>query len=427
LLLLLVGCGRIGFDPLGGAIDPTGDGRSDLPRLDAPMVACTPSTEVCGNLIDDNCNGVVDEGCPCTPFSITIGQPAGTLDFPPTYWDGMRYHVLWQSGTSLVVSSYDAAGTAGPPVTLGLTGTYSASATTHGLYVDPSGMIVAVLFKKQPMQMPNSMELVRFDSSGTQLGVPIQLSASGANAFAPQILPSPTGFVVMWTDTHAGGVSEAYLASFSLAGARLAPDLTISDGHAAVGTARLIAVPYGYAVFWQDYHGPSDIHFHLARIELATSAVVRADVAMTDRPANNPDVAWMDGAFAVTWTEGPASGVMIQFRRLDWGFAELGRSATDPAQQLDGCNVAWQGTKLAVLRTNHMATSANASTLIFYYTQLGPDGSELVSPEALNMTTAQSISWGSAAMFADGTRGGVSFMFGSSVIATQVYLYQRCF
>src|SRR5262249_11766921 len=46
----------------------------DAPTIDAAVFdsdGCRlDGMEVCGNGIDDNCNGRVDEGCPCTPGAV---------------------------------------------------------------------------------------------------------------------------------------------------------------------------------------------------------------------------------------------------------------------------------------------------------------------------------------------------------------------
>ena len=60
VLLVLAGCGRIGFHEI--AVDSATDGTGD---------GIAPVVELC-NGIDDDGNGLVDEGCPCTPFTYEI-------------------------------------------------------------------------------------------------------------------------------------------------------------------------------------------------------------------------------------------------------------------------------------------------------------------------------------------------------------------
>ncbi len=63
-------CGRVGFDR-------SGDGGSDAPE-------CTP--EECDGL-DDDCDGSVDEGCPCTPNERTLVTDEGATS-PSFAWSG---------------------------------------------------------------------------------------------------------------------------------------------------------------------------------------------------------------------------------------------------------------------------------------------------------------------------------------------------
>jgi hypothetical protein len=52
--VILAGCGRLGFES----------------TVDGGTPACA-AVETC-NGIDDTCDGLVDEGCPCTPFDVTL-------------------------------------------------------------------------------------------------------------------------------------------------------------------------------------------------------------------------------------------------------------------------------------------------------------------------------------------------------------------
>src|SRR5689334_17293226 len=62
LVAALAGCGRIDFDPHAG-----GDAA---PR-------CLPKAEEVCNGVDDDCDRLVDEGCPCAPFDVTLSTGIG--------------------------------------------------------------------------------------------------------------------------------------------------------------------------------------------------------------------------------------------------------------------------------------------------------------------------------------------------------------
>ena len=78
-------CGRVGFTEV-----------TDV----GPGSACIAATEVC-NGIDDDCDGQIDEGCPCTPFSVTISSgPAGPL-VRDLAWTG-AYYIVADTVTGLL-------------------------------------------------------------------------------------------------------------------------------------------------------------------------------------------------------------------------------------------------------------------------------------------------------------------------------------
>jgi hypothetical protein len=90
-LVVLAGCGRIAFDPLGDAgAASEGDGNGSA-------TACVPTAEIC-NGIDDDCNGIVDEGCPCNAFTSLVSHPVS----PPSQLGAML-----STGNGYIVYDYE--------------------------------------------------------------------------------------------------------------------------------------------------------------------------------------------------------------------------------------------------------------------------------------------------------------------------------
>ena len=114
MLVGLVACGRIGFDPAGDGGDGSGSDAA---------ATCADQPELC-NGIDDNCNGQVDEGCPCTPFSVALGQSATSpqLAAAVVVSTGTDYIVYDLAAAALVHVDYS--GNLGATVPLAFDGMY---------------------------------------------------------------------------------------------------------------------------------------------------------------------------------------------------------------------------------------------------------------------------------------------------------------
>jgi hypothetical protein len=79
LLLLLASCGHAPLTPI---IEAKHIGTPGGIWFDE---ACTPTgPEICGNAIDDNCNGVIDEGCGLlvgkVQFEVAWSEPTATVE-----------------------------------------------------------------------------------------------------------------------------------------------------------------------------------------------------------------------------------------------------------------------------------------------------------------------------------------------------------
>ena len=161
-VLVLASCGRLDF----GEITPN-DADANNPGSDASAL-CVPAPEIC-NGIDDNCDGEIDEGCPCTPFGVTL-MPTYNEDRPGLAWIGTGYLFVSSDVTGALLASIDSIGN------LGATHSIGAGTTFYEPELAWNGNVAVVLWED-----PVSFDIyVRtFDVTGAPISAVEMLDASG--------------------------------------------------------------------------------------------------------------------------------------------------------------------------------------------------------------------------------------------------------
>jgi hypothetical protein len=193
------GCGRFGFtDP--STVPPAGDGAtgdaaSDTPTADAPPEFC--------NGVDDDGDGVIDEGCPCTPFDAPLASTIAPYG-PELAWLGDRYVVAATLAGADRLAVVNANGSLG-----------SAVALPSGGYLSPTaalawnGSALAVAWGGSDDESAATLDLVRYSADLVELGAPVTLTTTGCAADLAWI---GDGYFVTWLDPSAGAIHAVELA-----------------------------------------------------------------------------------------------------------------------------------------------------------------------------------------------------------------------
>jgi hypothetical protein len=216
---LLAAC-RFHFDPLaddGGRTDDSG-------RTDDGSQAC--GIESCNGL-DDNCDGVIDENCSCTPFDIEVASPV--FDISSVAWTGSGY-VFALPTTSSDTSLYpvDAAGLIGTEAPLA-----GAAVGTHSMVWTGTEVVLAYL-------EAGAAWTRRVGADGQLLAPPVRIDESGATG-APLLVRRGASLGAVWQTGSLTGILRELALDGTPSGAsmplQIAPSslIQVSDRYLILG------------------------------------------------------------------------------------------------------------------------------------------------------------------------------------------------
>lgn len=231
LLVILASCGRLRFDE---SSDAGNAPLADTLPGDAPdgsaTVTCAPATEVC-NGIDDDCNDVIDEVCPCPTIVNSPIAAGGNPAEAPAEWIGTGWLLPGLVGGDLVLDRVPEGGGAATRTSFGTTvceygqgsrtfawdGTgivcvatsgeihrYDLAATelaTFGLTTANSGSVIRVRaggYDVLAVTPSQRVAYFRIERDGTVSAGP-SLAPVGTNVRALDIVPIGGDLLAVWT------------------------------------------------------------------------------------------------------------------------------------------------------------------------------------------------------------------------------------
>lgn len=233
-----IGCGRVGFESLGGGGTTTVDASDARGDGDSAVEAC--------NGIDDNGDLAIDEGCGCTPFDLTLPL---ALNSPTSaiISTGTGYLLLVSAPSERLLQPIALDGTLGAPVSLGNTSFWGSG--NRGAFEWTGSELVAVFADGNG----NAAWLGRFDGSGAPIGTPRQID-TGAQMSVISFARRGANVGVAWASNNTIG----YFRELDANGDPVGPRHTLDF----VGVS-VLATPDGYLVAGhRNYNEP-----HLAFVD----------------------------------------------------------------------------------------------------------------------------------------------------------------
>jgi hypothetical protein len=379
--------------PAGPCPDADGDGISGCGGdCDDGDAARAPNrTEIC-DLIDQNCDGRIDEGldCPQTcaapvangPVVRVTSAPEASTE-PSLAWTGHGYGLAWSDQRDGIYGIFfRRLGPSGAPLgtdrrlnpksslasqpALVWTGTHFGLAwadrrhgdpevyfqllnpdgtdaapqqrVTVGRFVSspalaatPSGF--AVVFASQyPIVGGNDLFFRRLDALGAPVGVEKQITSRPEVEMGPSLAATASGFGVAWSDSRvAAGNPEVFFALLDADGDRAGADQRVSFGAGTSEGVRLIAAGDGFGAAWSDARSGHD-EAYFAR--LGPGGAPRPEQPISAFPSAGPAIAWTGAEFRVAWSDSRSGNAGIYIASLDADGLRIGPETrlSDPGQ-----------------------------------------------------------------------------------------------
>lgn len=297
---------------------------------DADPQAHPGITETCDGT-DSNCNGMLDDGC--DGFCDSPGPVAPDTVVLLQYSQKAHWSAVW-TGTDLGIAYLD---------------NYFGSWDVWFARVDGSGHLVAnsrvtteyygfesyptiawtgsefgIAWRDERNSTPyNNQEIyfTRVDANGARLAPDIRVTDSQGDSTFPTIVWNGTEYGLAWEDNREGG-AKVYFVALDQQGAKRFPERAVTD-RVIEGQLRLLWNGTHYALAWWDWYPDSDYEIYFGRLD-RDGIRIGNFVRVTNSPGESggPFLVWNGSGYGIAWYDERVSPANQEIFLLDLGQTE---------------------------------------------------------------------------------------------------------
>jgi hypothetical protein len=332
VVLVLTGCGRIGFEVHerddAGLQPPRDAGRdtgSDAGRVGVDARVPDAGARNDAGMIEVDAALRTDSGPPaCDRENRRLTSAPSTSEAPSMVWNGVSLAVAWMDqrdgNLEIYFQRFRLDGSAiGVPmrVTDAPGGSQEPSLTWTGTEY---GLAWLDVRDGNP-----EIYFARLDPDGAVRGEQVRLTNAAGSSLGPSLVWTGSQWGVAWYDQRAGANAEIY---FELIDPAVGPQGEVRVTMDAFDTAAPSLAWTGteYGIAWSDERVPGNYEIYFTRLAPNGERLSIEDVRVTNAAqlSQGPSLVWSGTEYGVAWEDGRDTGQEIFFARLDALGARIG-------------------------------------------------------------------------------------------------------
>lgn len=233
----------------------------------------------------------------------------------------------------------------------------------------------------------NSFYLARISASGERVGSDVRIDDPGGYPYNHTIVWAVSVYGVAWTDSR-DDEAQVYFARFTGGGARVGPNVRMTDGPEDASSPLLAWSGSEYGLAWMDYRD-GDPAIYFARISIE-GVKVGSDVRIsTDEFSSDASLAWSGSEFGAVWAATRENQLRFALIPADGTGARSETVISSIYDEFYSTSITWTGSEFGVAWESGTLLGCGA-----YLTRISANGEKIGSDTVIgDQHENPSIAW----------------------------------